>query len=267
MTADNAPARAQQPLLRPPGLSASAQLMWTAVVLLVVLAVVAGVSSCGAHSGAPAKSSSPAASAAGEQRRGTAEASGPAAEAGLNQTCTGAPLKSQLATAVQGGASVIVAVGTLTGKSVTADPATAGAPAFYAMTLQSVQTLRGPAVASGATAWIPGPAPGTPAGPENSSLLAPAGGLFAIAWPKTATHDLVGPVLQLAPIVGADVVFTPSGCWDLTGLQPSQYQAGPPLRAVPGGANFGGKHQAAENGLYTVPLVTVKQIATSGTHT
>jgi hypothetical protein len=54
----------------------------------------------------------------------------------------------------------------------------------------------------------------------NSALLAPGGRLFAIVWPKTATHDPVGPTLQLAPIV-------------------------------------------AENGLYTVPLSTVRQIAVS----
>jgi hypothetical protein len=131
------------------------------------------------------------------------------------------------------------------------------------MTLSSVQALRGPAVVSGSTAWVPGPAPGTTATPENSALLAPGGRVFAIAWPKAATHDLVGPWLQLAPIVGADVVFTPYGCWDLTGLLPDQYQASPPLRPVPSGANFGGTHQAAENGLYTVPLATVEQLAAS----
>jgi hypothetical protein len=239
---------------------------------VVVLAAVTVVALHGANLGAPpAPSSAPAASAAGEQHQGAAAAGGssvPAADntaggSSLADSCTGAPLKSQLAASVQGGASVIVAAGRLTGKSAAGDPAAAGAPAFYAMTLQSVQTLRGPAVASGSTAWIPGPAPGTSANPENSALLAPGGRLFAIATPKAATHYLVGPTLQLAPIVGADVVFTPYVCWNLTGLQPDQYQASTPLRPVPGGANFGGEHQAAENGLYTVPLATVKQIAAS----
>jgi hypothetical protein len=146
---------------------------------------------------------------------------------------------------------------------VTGDAATAGAPAFYAMTLRSVQTLRGPAVAPGSTAWIPGPAPGTTANPENSALLAPGGRVFAVEWPEAATRDLVGPTLQLAPIVGTDVVFTPYTCWNLDGLQPGQYQESTPLRPVPGGANFGGTHQAAENGLYTLPLAAVRQIAAS----
>jgi hypothetical protein len=190
-------------------------------------------------------------------------ASAPAAGPGPAADCTGAPLKSQLAAAVRDGASVIVAAGTLTGKSVTGDPAAAGAPAFYAMTLHSAQTLRGPAVAPGSTAWIPGPAPGTTASPENSALLAPGGRVFAVAWPKAATRDPVAPTLQLAPIVGTDVVFTPYSCWNLAGLQPGQYQASTPLRPVPGGANFGGTHQAAENGLYTLPLAAVRQIAAS----
>ena len=73
----------------------------------------------------------------------------------------------------------------------------------------------------------------------------------------------VGPVLQLAPVVGTDVVFAQVACWNLTGLVPDQYQASTPLRPVPSGANFGGTHQAAENGLYTVPLATVEQLAAS----
>jgi hypothetical protein len=198
-----------------------------------------------------------------EHRQFGGAASDHAAGPGLAGSCVSAPLKSQLAAAVQGGASVIVATGTLTGKSVTGAPAAAGAPAFYAMTLQSVQTLRGPAIASGSTAWIPGPGPGTPASPENSALLAPGGGIFAIVWPKGATRDLAAPTLQLVPIVGADVVFTPDGCWGVTGLLPGQYQASTPLLSVPGGTNFGGVHQAAGNGLYTVPLATVRQIAAS----
>lgn len=94
-------------------------------------------------------------------------------------------------------------------------------------------------------------------------ITAPGGRLFAIVWPKSVTHDLVGPTLQLAPIVGANVVFTPNACWNLDGLQPNQYQDRTPLRSVPGGTNFGGEHQAAENGLYTVPLATVRQVAAS----
>ena len=212
-----------------------------------------------ASSSVPAASVASSASATGV----ASSASGPAAGPGPAGSCTGAPLKSQLAASVRGGASVIVAVGTLTGKSVNGDPVTAGAPAFYAMTLRSVRTLRGPAVASGSAVWIPGPARGTRASTVNSALLAPGGRLFAIVWPKAATHYPVGPTLQLAPIVGADVVFTPYVCWNLDGLQPNQYQASTPLLSVPGGTNFGGMHQAAENGVYTLPLATVEQIAAS----
>jgi len=226
----------------------------TGAAVAVVLAVVAIVALRGANSDTPPASSSASSSAS---------AASATAESNLAESCTGATLKSQLAESVRGGASVIVATGALTGKSATGDPAAAGAAAFYAMTLQSVQTLRGPAIAPGSTVWITGPAPGTPANPEYSALLAPGGRLLAIVWPKAATHYPVGPTLQLAPIVGADVVFTPYGCWDLTGLQPGHYQASTPLRPVPGGANFGGEHQAAENGIYTLPLAAVEQIAAS----
>jgi hypothetical protein len=198
----------------------------------------------------------------------TGAAAGPAtgdiaAGPGSAADCTGAPLKTQLAAAVRAGASLITAVGTPTGRSETGNPSPAGAPAFYALTLTAVQTLRGPAVSSGSTAWAQGPARGTPATPVNSALLAPGGRLFAIAWPRAVTHAPVGPVLQLAPVVGTDVVFTPYACWNLTGLVPDQYQESTPLRPVPGGANYGGTHQAAENGLYTVPLATVERLAAS----
>lgn len=242
---------------RPRRRAAAARVLATGCGAAVVLAVLPlALAGCSAHPGA---SPSPSAPNGGGSTRPAA--SRPAAASDLPGSCTGAPLKSQLAAAVQGGASLIVAVGSPTGTSVTGNQATAGPPAFYAATLTSVQTLRGPAVASGSTAWIPGPAPGTTATPENSALLAPSGQLLAIAWPKAATRYPVGPALQLAPVVGADVVFTPYGCWDLTGLVPGQYQESTPLRPVPGGANFGGTHQAAENGLYTVPLATVRQLA------
>jgi hypothetical protein len=75
-------------------------------------AAAAAVAGCTAAPGASpgvsaAPSSAPAASAARP------------AGAGLAANCTGAPLKSQLAAAVQGGASVIVATGTLAGKPTT----------------------------------------------------------------------------------------------------------------------------------------------------
>jgi hypothetical protein len=208
---------------------------------------------------------SKAAAAAGPQRNGAIAPSpngqySASSGSGSSTSCAANPLKQAIADALRHGGSVIVATGTLTGKSVTGNPATSGAAAFYAMTLSSVQTLRGPVVASGSTAWIPGPARGASAS-VTSALLAPGGRLFAIVSPKAATHDLAGPTLRLAPIVGADVVFTPSDCWDVAALQPSQYQANTPLKSVPDGAAFGGPHQPAANGLYSVPLATVEQVA------
>jgi hypothetical protein len=219
---------------------------------------------------APVSSAPAAASGAGRAAQGGTQKNGAvvpspsrqysaSSGSGSSGSCAANPLKQAIADALRHGGSVIVATGTLTGKSVTGSPAT-GAAAFYAMRLSSVQTLRGPAVASGSTAWIPGPAPGASAS-VTSALLAPGGRLFAIVSPKAASHALVGPTLRLAPIVGADVVFTPSSCWDVTALQPSQYQASTPLLSVPDGAAIGGAHQPAENRLYAVPLATVEQVA------
>ena len=245
------------------------------VVLIVGVSLLAHAPSSSSSSSSPAggtaaqapAASAPAAgggaskaAAAGGPQKNLGAASSPRAAvpvaggSGSSGSCAAISLKDTIASAVQQGASVIVATGALTGKSVTGNPATSEAAAFYAMALTSVQTLRGPQVASGSTAWIPGAAPGTSAS-VTGALLAPGGRLFAIVWPQAATHDPVGPTLRLAPIVGADVVFSPSGCWDVTGLQPSQYQPGPPLRSVPGGVLFG-----AENGLYTVPLAAVERI-------
>ena len=184
-----------------------------------------------------------------------------AAGSGAPGSCAAVPLKDSIAAAVRSGGSVIVATGTLTGKSVAASTAAAGTPAFYAMTLSSVTTLRGPAIAPGSTAWIPGPAPGTVASPENSPLLAAGGRLFAIVTPRSASPGAAGPTLRLAPVVGGDVVFTPSGCWDVSGLRPSQYQGTAALRPVPAGPTFSGKDRPAESGLYAVPLATVEQVA------
>jgi hypothetical protein len=259
-------------------LAASGGMAVVIVVAVVVGAIVGSLSSgtplAGASSSAPAGAPVAGSGSGNSESRapqaaapGNSAAAGPAKNpymsangSGSSGSCAGIPLKQELATAVRQGASVIVATGTLTGKSVTGNPASAGAAAFYAMRLSSVQTLRGPAIGPGLTAWIPGPAPGTSAS-VTSALLAPGGRLFAIVSPRSATSYPVGPTLRLAPIVGADVVFTPSGCWDLTGLQPSQYQASKQLRSVPDGKPFGGSGQPAENGLYTVPLAAVEQIA------
>lgn len=242
----------------------------------IVGAIVGGISTgsplAGISSSSPAGAPVGAGNAAGNSGQGSARtgsnatapaatpgngaAAGPTgkypAPSGADQSCAPVPLRDTIADALRKGASVIVATGQLTGQPVTGNPATAGAPAFYRMTLSSVQTLRGHPVAPGSIAWIPGPAPGTKAS-VTSPLLAPGGRLFAIVWPQAVTHDLVGPTLRMAPIVGADVVFTPSGCWDLSGLRPSQYQASTSLKSVSGGA--------ASGGLYAVPLATVEQIA------
>ena len=215
------------------------------------------VSSADSSSGRGPAAAAPQTSAVPGPAKNTYAQAGGQGSAG---SCAAVSLQDSISKAVHQGASVIVATGALTGKSVTGNPATAGSPAFYAMTLSSVQTLRGPVVATGSTAWIPGPAAGTSAS-VTSALLAPGGRLFAIVEPQAVTHDLVGPTLRLAPIVGQDVVFSPSGCWDVTALQPSPYQGSTSFKAVPDETFGGHAHPAAQNGLYAVPLAKVEQVA------
>src|SRR5512146_1820408 len=88
----------------------------------------------------------------------TVAARSPAGAGGADfaESCLTMPFPAQLAAAVRRGASVIVALGAPTGKSVAVNHAAennaaGGMPAFYAMALRSVRTLRGPAVASGET--------------------------------------------------------------------------------------------------------------------
>jgi hypothetical protein len=168
------------------------------------------------------------------------------------------PLPSQLAAAVRGGGSVIVATGTLTGKTVAASSSTGGA--YYAMTLRAVRTLAGPAITSGSTGWIAGPAKGSAVTPEGQSLWARDGSLFAIVTPAAGAGAPVGPVLRVAPVVNGQVVFTADGCWNVAGLPASRYHGGP-LAGLQGPAQTNPVLGPASQGLYAVPLADVEKIA------
>lgn len=128
------------------------------------------------------------AASSGQAASGTALADG----------CARLPLRERLAAARSAGAPVIVGYGSLTGRT---------AVGYDAMTLRSVRTLAGPPIASGSTVWVPA---GTPRAPD--------GRLFAIVWPKPATHPTIGPTLTVAPIVNGQVIFSASGCWDTASL-------------------------------------------------
>jgi len=163
--------------------------------------------------------------------------------------CAVTSLRDTLAMARQGGASVIVADGELTGRTVT------DTQIYYQMALHSVRTLTGPAITG--DGWIAGnrgpsgPIPGADAG----ALWAPDGGMFAIAWPATQTGTTVGPVLRIAPVVGDQVIFSTAGCWDTTGLPSQPYHGN--LAAIPGSDAYA---RAAPDGFHAVPLSTVEQL-------
>jgi hypothetical protein len=164
--------------------------------------------------------------------------------------CAVISLADTLSLARQGGASIIVATGSLTGRTVL------DSESYYEMRLRSVQTLRGPAVATG---WVgsgrgaAGPIPGADAG----ALWATDGRLFAIAWPARQSGTKVGPVLRIAPVVDGQVIFSSAGCWDTTGLATQPYRG--PLAEIPGSDSY---THATPNGFHAVPLTTIEHLLT-----
>lgn len=166
--------------------------------------------------------------------------------------CATIPLRETLASARQGGASIIVANSSLTGKT------KSDGDIYYQVKLRSVQTLSGPAVTASKTAWIDsgrGPA-GPVAGSDAGPLWATDGRLFAIAWPAHTAGTTVGPVLRIAPVVGSQVIFSSAGCWD-TGNLPTQPFHGQ-LAEIPGSKSYA---HAARYGFHAVPLSTVEQLS------
>lgn len=158
-----------------------------------------------------------------------------------------------LATARRSGASVIVAVGSLTGKT-----AVSGGQVYYQMSLRSVRTLSGPPIASGSTGWIGstrGPAGSIPSA-DAGALWGTDGRLFAIAWPARMTGTTVGPVLHVAPVAGGRVILSSAGCWDSVGLPSLPYHGR--LAEIPGSKSY---RRAAPGGFHAVPLATIERLA------
>jgi len=188
--------------------------------------------------------------AAPPRQDGAAEPAGAGKSPG-GSGCASVSLPEALALARRGGASVIVANGSLTGKTA------AHGQIYYKMALRSVTTLSGPAVASGSAGWIASPqGPGGPIpGADAGALWATDGHLFAIAWPARETGTAVGPVLRVAPVVHGQVIFSSAGCWDTTGL-PTQLYRGP-LAEIPGSNSYA---RAAKDGFHAVPLARVRRL-------
>jgi hypothetical protein len=176
-------------------------------------------------------------------------------------SCGTVRLQADLAEAVRKGASVIVGYGTLASGSAAVHGAGSDAPAYYSLTLRSVQTLAGPTVTSGSIAWIAGATPVASAGSSASSgsasaeppAFAPGGELFGIVSPSAAS-GIPGPVLQAAPVSDGQVLLSSPGCWDITG------------GSLPG-AIFGGASRPAHTTLAPpdriteVPLATARNLA------
>ncbi len=165
------------------------------------------------------------------------------------------PLSTVFSQAREGGASVIVAKGTLTGRT-TAAPTEA---TYDQMALTSVRTLGGPTVRSGTLGWVDARrGPSAPiSGRDAGDLWGTDGSLFAIVWPSTGNPAKKGPTLRIAPVVNGSVVFgAVNGCWDTTGLPTRPFHG--PLASIPGSDAYA---RGVKEGLQAVPLTTVEQLA------
>jgi hypothetical protein len=225
--------------------------------LVVVVAVVAVV----LHSVSPAAQSSRTAS--GGASSGSAAVApaasglssgpvgGPASRTGdfgmspESGACTQATLAQVLAAAVRSGASVIVGSATLA--SSPGHAAASGSATYYRVTLGSVRTLAGPAVAPGSTAWITGASPGAS---TSQAAVAPAGQLFGIVY-RSAGSGLPGPVLAAAVVVSGQVILSSDGCWDATAS---------PAGSPPGIAQRSAS--ASRPATAEIPLATAERLAT-----
>jgi hypothetical protein len=175
--------------------------------------------------------------------------------------------------AIQRGASIIVGYGTASGTT-TAGRATGGA-SYYEVTLRSVQTLAGPKIRSGSTAWVQGPAgtslAGTNVTPEGQSLWVPGGELFGIVTPAVKGGTPPFTVLRAAPVTGGQVIFSLDECWNTAGLPRHAYFG--PVSPLPSplpspltaSASSSGETQGVlPRNLYAVPLAEVEKLVPKG---
>jgi hypothetical protein len=166
--------------------------------------------------------------------------------------CAVVSLQQTLDEARQGGASAIIATGTLSGTT------TVDGEVYGQMVLSSIQTLSGAAIASGTTGWVDSArgASGAIPGADAGALWGPDGRLFAIVWPAQKAGTSIGPVLRIAPVVADEVIFSSAGCWDVSDLSSRPYQGA--LSEIPGSDSYA---RAAENGFHAVAVATVEHLA------
>jgi hypothetical protein len=170
--------------------------------------------------------------------------------------CENLPLRQRLTIALRQGQSIVVGYGTLTGRNV---PTNGGD--YTGMRLREVDTIAGPPLKQNA-AWlidIAGQDGSSAASDDTGPLWATDGRLFATAWPGTiAANSIVGPILQVAPIVNGQVIFSAADCWNTAGLNARPYHG--PLAQIPGSQTY---RQTEATGFWAVPLSTVEAITAS----
>jgi hypothetical protein len=191
--------------------------------------------------------------------------------AGSGASCAAVSLKTQLAVAVQQGASVIIGYGRASGTSAAARAAQG--TSYYQVTLRSVRTLAGPAIRSGSTAWVQGPpgvtSAGTGVSPEGQSLWAVGGEFFGVVKPAATSGAPTGPKLRLAPVADGQVIFSLDECWSVAGLPNRPYHGAvssePPATSNGDIAGFAtGTPGTVTRNLYAVPLADAEKAVPKG---
>jgi hypothetical protein len=229
-----------------------------AVVVVVVGVLLPGVGGTGTGGGYSAESSpagglavpaaAPTAGSPGYGMAGAGSSNRSASGASSAASCGTVRLKADLAEAVRKGASVIVGYGTVASGSAAVHGAGGDAPAYYSLTLHSVQTLAGPTVTSGSIAWIAQTSTGSSASADTAQTFLQRGEMFGVVSPS-AGPGAPGPVLQAAPVSNGEVLLRGAACWDVT--------VSPPLLAQ-GSADLNGPLGPSAT---EVPLATAEKLA------
>ncbi|GAA2625324.1 hypothetical protein GCM10010399_65950 [Dactylosporangium fulvum] len=184
--------------------------------------------------------------------RGKPDGDAPMAAA---EACIPMPLGERMRQVLDLGASVVVAGGTLTGRT---GP---DGPYHHEMTLTAVRTLAGPALPDGTKVWVDTPQlpplkGDTMARGNPGPLWGPGGALFGFVFPPAATNSPLGVTVIQSPVVGDQVIFGSSGgCWDVRSVGGTPFHG--PLTEIPGSGTY---VRAAEAGFTAVPLTTVEQL-------
>lgn len=143
---------------------------------------------------------------------------------GAAAMCANETLAQSMTRAVAAGSSIVLATGGFTGATALGD-GEIGVP-FSEVAMTVGTTLAGPDLPPTMSAWVFGDlaADGDSATTgETSSLWARGGRMIAVVEPDNDWSGLSGPVIQVAPVIGDDVIFSWVGCWSTNGVESREF--------------------------------------------